>query len=1508
MSYSPVDGRPAASHGRSSSGKSKAEEKPSCWQKTKKFFGTAMEVRDKALDRFGDWFAILAMAIWKYPWLTIIGSVLLCVIFCIGLLPGFFGRVEGAEALYSLPSSEARDAQAIFLERFPESNMRANTLILTSSAGDGRNILTYDFLEKVTGIDRLVRGKARNPKTNKNLFFDDAETGERVEYEDVCPRLPTGVCDVQGVLAMTANLGAVEGVNCTASSPGAATDPFCDVPPHLHVQQTQIDALDQIVTEAEARMSILPDYDRETFIEAGELEQRLGLDQNRPEIYVFGGLVFNPWTSRAFVPEYLLGGIKKERCYRLFRLSDIESVADTSQADEIVFTAPFGNGIPVNLTAEAGLGMMDVECITETSAYLMLYNTKNATVEEVERSKGWENALLTVFEDFDPPEGMEIFYTAFRSRDDELSQFAASDTDLMLTMLTFVLLISYSAAVSFSCDLYKSKAIPALAGCTAAVLGCLAGIGLASLFGVKFVPTALVTIFLVLGIGVDDAFVILNAYNLAYLVELARDRVALAMKDSGVGITMTTSTNILAFLIGSSAPYLAIRNFCYFSALGMLMGYIMSNTFFVAFLVLDAKREEAGRLLCFCLPAQSDVEARVEARENKKMQATMQMQATGSHGRNGGATGSHGRNMAATGRNVSNMTMRQTFQGTLAEAQAKNPNNFSLVAFKARIAMKYDEEAQAAGPKRMVTRPEHLKMGNVGSPSGKSHISISYNHRDGTGRPRDRERDRQRRRANDPEAGPTPAVRGGGQGGGMNGTMNATGRTNLHSTQHKILQQVPELLHDEIFEEPKGLVGRGWRMFFLHYYGPFILHKWVKIFLLLGFAGLFAAACVGFSQLGAGLDLTVLAADDSYIVAYDLATRKYFGSFDYPVEIFFEDRHEWYDLEVQAKLSELENNLLASEDIEVILSPFQRMLQDDEYGPDLRSGDPSKFYPTIHKLVTDPDSNYFNFGRDFIFDSNEKLVTFKFNILPRFMINTEVRAQMMTEVREICANARPGITPVSFGYLFIFLESDLQILPEVIQSMSLAVVVMFLIACLSISDTVSIFFVLALMGVIDVELFGFMYFWDLKLNMLTMICLIIAAGFAVDYLAHVCHTFSHCEGETRDLRVIETLVLMGVPVFNGGITTMLGVFLLAFTNSFIFRVFFKMMTMVCGFGLLNALCLLPILLSYFGQLSTHGHRGEEDAKTAGGDDNKSLGLSDGRQSRESDRDRHRDRRASKDPIKSPTMETQHTDPDRYPDEGSEMPFSDQFVYDSSGRPIPLNHVTSPNAHAPAREVLSEGERSDRRGDRRGDSRKVGGNSRRNSRGPTPAVRGQTLQAPPQGAEDSLNLTSSQNYRGQNPPRENREMSGTLMDGTRRRDSGRMESDGEFSRREGRGRSSSRQPGGEREPRDSSTRRGHRDSSTIRRGRRDPSVRRAPAPAPAEHDDGFGGGMRFRSNSPNARGRESGGDEGFRGGERGGGRDGSVRRGESRRNSHRRGSSGRYNDRERGASSNRMGGR
>lgn len=144
-----------------------------------------------------------------------------------------------------------------------------------------------------------------------------------------------------------------------------------------------------------------------------------------------------------------------------------------------------------------------------------------------------------------------------------------------------------------------------LAAVLTVILATGAGYGVASGIGLFYGSLHQVLPFLLLGIGVDSSFLIVSAFHSTFegkqSSSIALDeRIALALKSAGASITVTSLTDVSAFLIGSLTSLPGLSSFAIYAAMGVLFDFIMSVTFFTACLVIDARRSTAGRMDCLC--------------------------------------------------------------------------------------------------------------------------------------------------------------------------------------------------------------------------------------------------------------------------------------------------------------------------------------------------------------------------------------------------------------------------------------------------------------------------------------------------------------------------------------------------------------------------------------------------------------------------------------------------------------------------------------------------------------------------------------------------------------------------------------------------------------------------------------------------------------------------------------------------------------------------------------------
>jgi predicted RND superfamily exporter protein len=168
-----------------------------------------------------------------------------------------------------------------------------------------------------------------------------------------------------------------------------------------------------------------------------------------------------------------------------------------------------------------------------------------------------------------------------------------------------------------------------------------------------------------------------------------------------------------------------------------------------------------------------------------------------------------------------------------------------------------------------------------------------------------------------------------------------------------------------------------------------------------------------------------------------------------------------------------------------------------------------------------------------------------------------------------------------YSFPYVFWEQYAVIVMEAIVSISSIVGMVIVVTLVFLIHPWAAAICTVLVGVTLIYLTGFMYFWGLSINSVTVANIIFATGFAVDYVAHITHAFMVHHG-TKEERVKEALHSMGISVISGGFSTFLGVVLLSLSSSGIFVAFFKEFMLTILGGLWNGLVLLPVLLTWIG--------------------------------------------------------------------------------------------------------------------------------------------------------------------------------------------------------------------------------------------------------------------------------------------------------------------------------------
>mmetsp|Transcript_89707 Transcript_89707/g.254130 ORF Transcript_89707/g.254130 Transcript_89707/m.254130 type:complete len:992 (+) Transcript_89707:100-3075(+) len=201
--------------------------------------------------------------------------------------------------------------------------------------------------------------------------------------------------------------------------------------------------------------------------------------------------------------------------------------------------------------------------------------------------------------------GARLTYTALlqRSFDDEFGNAIAGDISMVI--IAYVLIITYLNINLGRRD--KVHSMVALSAGVLAVIGVsyVSSTGLGGLFGIKTNPLNANIPFLLVGLGVDDAFVLVAEFvrhSLAKPEISIEERCGLMAKSGGLSVLVTSLTDGLAFLIGASTQLPALSAFCIYAGLAVIFCFVFTFTVFVPLMALNARRAEANRydvLCCF---------------------------------------------------------------------------------------------------------------------------------------------------------------------------------------------------------------------------------------------------------------------------------------------------------------------------------------------------------------------------------------------------------------------------------------------------------------------------------------------------------------------------------------------------------------------------------------------------------------------------------------------------------------------------------------------------------------------------------------------------------------------------------------------------------------------------------------------------------------------------------------------------------------------------------------------
>uniref|UniRef100_A0A0N5ASY9 SSD domain-containing protein n=1 Tax=Syphacia muris TaxID=451379 RepID=A0A0N5ASY9_9BILA len=364
------------------------------------------------------------------------------------------------------------------------------------------------------------------------------------------------------------------------------------------------------------------------------------------------------------------------------------------------------------------------------------------------------------------------------------------------------------------------------------------------------------------------------------------------------------------------------------------------------------------------------------------------------------------------------------------------------------------------------------------------------------------------------------------------------------------------------------------RYFFGHIYGPFLMRTEMRaltcLFYLL-FIVFAIAGCINYKE---GLNPENLVTNNHYIAAY-FRDMKQFWVQGPQVHVVVQKPPNFTDPVQRGKMLKVveafENtkHTLGREGTVFFLLEYLNYL--NQVNAELE--DTERMWNTKLRSWLKYTGGSSQWASDIKYNKDDNSIeAFRFQVAAKNIVYPDDHKNMALLLRDI-ADRQPFDVQV-FHETFPFADQYIMIIPATARNVMISLVCMSLVALLLVPSLLSCVLIILSIISISAGMFGYMTFWGVNLDAISMISIIM-----IDLSSHISYAFVTANGGSKK-RVITALETLGWPIFQGATSTIAGISILYTVNAYIILTFFKTIWLTMVIGMLHGLMFIPVVLSF----------------------------------------------------------------------------------------------------------------------------------------------------------------------------------------------------------------------------------------------------------------------------------------------------------------------------------------